>query len=90
MTTTSQKPTTLLEAVPTSLAHAARYNAGDVVEPAAGVLSWKPVNKWANGEARNPTAPEPSTRGSGVGMRRPKTSWAARPSTVTGGMTAIT
>jgi hypothetical protein len=35
MTTTSQKPMTLLEAVRTSLAHAGRYNPGDVVAPAA-------------------------------------------------------
>jgi len=35
MTTISQKPKTLLEAVRTSLANAARYNAGDVVAPTA-------------------------------------------------------
>lgn len=35
MTTLSQKPKTLLEAVRASLAYAARYNAGDVVAPTA-------------------------------------------------------
>ncbi|HUT94081.1 MAG TPA: BREX-1 system phosphatase PglZ type B [Thermoguttaceae bacterium] len=48
MTTTSQKPMTLLEAVRTSLAHAARYNPGDVVAPAAVLWTdadgqWRPV-----------------------------------------------
>ena len=48
MTTTSQKPTTLLEAVRTSLAHAGRYNPGDVVAPAAVLWTdadgqWRPV-----------------------------------------------
>jgi len=50
MTTTSQKPTTLLEAVRASLAHAARYNSGDVVAPAAVLWTdtdgqWQPVVK---------------------------------------------
>jgi len=48
MTTTSQKPKTLLEAVQASLAHAARYNPGDVVAPAAVLWTdadgqWRPV-----------------------------------------------
>ena len=48
MTTTLQKPTTLLEAVRTSLAHAGRYNPGDVVAPAAVLWTdadgqWRPV-----------------------------------------------
>lgn len=47
MTVTSDKPRTLLEAVQHSLAHAARYNPGDMVAPA--VLwtdadgQWRPV-----------------------------------------------
>ena len=46
--TPSQKPMTLLEAVRTSLAHAARYNTGDVVAPAAVLWTdadgqWRPV-----------------------------------------------
>ncbi|HUU17851.1 MAG TPA: BREX-1 system phosphatase PglZ type B [Sedimentisphaerales bacterium] len=48
MTTTSQKPNTLLEAVRASLEHAARYNPGDVVAPAAVLWTdadgqWRPV-----------------------------------------------
>jgi len=48
MTPTSEKPKTLLEAVRASLAHAARYNAGDVVAPAAVLWTdadgqWRPV-----------------------------------------------
>lgn len=48
MTTISQKPTILLEAVRTSLAHAARHNPGDVVAPAAVLWTdadgqWQPV-----------------------------------------------
>lgn len=48
MTTTSQKPTTLLEAVWASLAHAGRYYPGDVVAPAAVLWTdadgqWRPV-----------------------------------------------
>jgi len=46
--TTSQKPNTLFEAVRASLAHAARYNPGDVVAPAAVLWTdadgqWRPV-----------------------------------------------
>lgn len=48
MTTTLQNPKTLLEAVRTSLAHAARYNAGDVVTPTVVLWTdadgqWRPV-----------------------------------------------
>jgi hypothetical protein len=48
MTTTSQKPKTLLEAVRASLAHAARYNPGDAVAPAAVLWTdadsqWRPA-----------------------------------------------
>lgn len=48
MTTTSQKTATLLEFVRTSLAHAARYNPGDVVAPVAVLWTdadgqWRPV-----------------------------------------------
>ena len=48
MTTISQKPTTLLEAVRNSLVHAGRYNPGDVVAPAAVLWTdadgqWRPV-----------------------------------------------
>ncbi len=48
MTKASQKPTTLLEAVRTSLAQAARFNSGDVVAPAAVLWTdadgqWWPV-----------------------------------------------
>jgi hypothetical protein len=48
MTTTLQKPKTLLEAVRASLAHEARYNAGDVVAPTAVLWTdadgqWRPV-----------------------------------------------
>lgn len=48
MTTTSQKPNTLLEAVRTSLAKARRYDPGDVVAPAAVLWTdadcqWQPV-----------------------------------------------
>lgn len=48
MTTTSHKPTTLLEAVRTSLAHASRYNPGDVVAPVAVLWTdadgqWRPL-----------------------------------------------
>jgi len=48
MTTASQKPKTLLEAVRASLMHAVRYNPGDVVAPAAVLWTdadsqWRPV-----------------------------------------------
>jgi len=48
MTPTSQKPKTLLEALRASLAHAARYNPGDVVAPVAVLWTdadgqWRPV-----------------------------------------------
>jgi hypothetical protein len=48
MTANSQKPNTLLEAVRALLAHAARYNPGDVVAPAAVLWTdadgqWRPV-----------------------------------------------
>lgn len=48
MTMTSPKPTTLLEAVRTSLSHAGRFNPGDVVAPAAVLWTdadgqWRPV-----------------------------------------------
>jgi len=48
MMSTSQKPKTLLEAVRASLAHAARYNPGDVVAPAAVLWTdadgqWQPL-----------------------------------------------
>ena len=54
MTTTPQKPKTLLEAVRASLAHAARYNPGDVVAPAAVLWTdangqWRPVVKQLRG-----------------------------------------
>ena len=42
MTTTSQRTTTLLEAVRASLAHAARYNPGDVIAPVA--VLWTDAN----------------------------------------------
>jgi hypothetical protein len=48
MTTITQKPSTLLEAVRSSLARASRYNLGDVVAPAAVLWTdadgqWRPV-----------------------------------------------
>lgn len=48
MTTTADGPKTLLEAVRVSLAHASRYNRGDVVAPAAVLWTdadgqWRPV-----------------------------------------------
>lgn len=48
MTTTSQKQTTLIEAVQLSLGYAARYNPGDVFAPAAVIWTdsdgqWQPV-----------------------------------------------
>src|SRR5207244_13488329 len=48
MTATSQKPKTLLEAVRDSLAHARRYDPGDVVAPAAVLGTdadghWRPL-----------------------------------------------
>ena len=48
MNTTTRSPSTLLEAVRASLAHAARYNPGDVVRPAAVLWTdadgrWRPV-----------------------------------------------
>ena len=63
MTTTSQKPKTLLEAVRASLAHAARYNPGDVVAPAAVLWTdsdgqWQPVV-----EQLRPLCPELLTLG---------------------------
>jgi hypothetical protein len=63
MATTSQKPNTLLEAVRASLAHAARYNPGDVVAPAAVLWTdadgqWRPVV-----EQLRPLCPELLTLG---------------------------
>jgi hypothetical protein len=48
MTTTSQKPITLLQAVCASLANAERYSPGDVVAPAAVLWNdadgqWRPL-----------------------------------------------
>jgi hypothetical protein len=48
MNTTTRSPSTLLEALRASLAHAARYNPGDVVTPAAVLWTdadgqWRPV-----------------------------------------------
>ena len=63
MTTTSQETRTLLEAVRASLAHAARYNPGDVVAPAAVLWTdaddqWQPVV-----EQLRPLCPELLTLG---------------------------
>jgi hypothetical protein len=48
MNTTTRSPSTLLEALRASLAHAARYNPGDVIRPAAVLWTdadgqWRPV-----------------------------------------------
>jgi hypothetical protein len=63
MNTTTRSPSTLLEAVRASLAHAARYNPGDVIRPAA-VLWTDADGQWrAVVEQLRPLMPELLTLG---------------------------
>ncbi len=58
MTTTSQKPKTLLEAVGASLSHAGRYNPDHMVAPPMGVLRYPPSIKWTKDRGKEPERPK--------------------------------